>query len=58
MRGQGPEAGVVPVLADGDLDEPLVGEVRGELVEVRFGPLLGLGCVGQDGIDERHAETL
>src|SRR3954464_2122932 len=52
------EAGVVPVVAYRDLHEPLVGQVRGQLGDVRFGPLLRLGGVGQNGIDERHAETL
>ena len=54
----GPKQASSPSLAHGDLDEPLVGEVRGEFGDVRFRPVLGLGGVGQDGIDERHAQTL
>ena len=40
------EAGVVPVLAQGDLDQPGVGEVRRQLGEVRIGAVLGLGRIG------------
>ena len=49
------EARVVVVLTEIDLDEPLIGEVRGELGEVGRRVVGGLGRIGLHGIDERHA---